>query len=150
MKALNPYLNFNGNTETVFNFYKNVFKSEFAMVMRYKDIPADVPMDGCGDGDGKMSEEDANKIMHIALPIGGNVLMGSDVPQNMNQADMGNNISLSVNVESREEADRVYTELAEGGKSIMPMADAFWGDYFGMLVDKFGIQWMVNFAVENK
>lgn len=150
MKNLNPYLNFNGNTEEVFNFYKQVFGGEFTSIMRYKDIPADVPMDGCGDDDGKITEEDANKIMHISLPIGSNVLMASDTPHNMNQVTMGNNITISVTVESKEEADRVYAELSAGGKSIMPMNNTFWGSYFGMLIDKFAIQWMVNFETENK
>lgn len=146
MKQLNPYLNFNGNTEEVFNFYKSVFGGEFTQVMRYKDMPSDVPMDGCVDEDINTNAQDiGDKIMHISLPVGKSILMGTDVPPHMEQAKAGTNISLSINVESKEEADRVYAGLSEGGQAIMPMADAFWGDYFGMLTDKFGIQWMVNF-----
>lgn len=146
MKQLNPYLNFNGNTEEVFNFYKSVFGGEFTQVMRYKDVPADVPMDGCVDENIKANTQDiGDKIMHISLPVGKSILMGTDVPPHMEQAKTATNISLSINVESKEEADRVYAGLSEGGQAIMPMADTFWGDYFGMLTDKFGIQWMVNF-----
>lgn len=144
MKALNPYLNFNGNTEEVFNFYKSVFGGEFAMLMRFKDIPADVPMDGCVDGE--PAKDESNLIMHIALPIGNNVLMASDVPSHMAQVTTGTNTSLSINVESREEADRVFAGLSAGGNITMPMDTMFWGDYFGMLTDKFGIQWMVNYS----
>jgi PhnB protein len=142
MKALNPYLNFNGNTEEVFTFYKGIFGGEFAMLMRFKDVPADVPMDGCIDGE--PAKDESNLIMHVALPIGNNVLMGSDVPGHMSAATNGTGITLSLSVESKEEADRVYAALAEGGIAMMPMADQFWGDYFGMLKDKYDIQWMVN------
>lgn len=144
MKALNPYLNFNGNTEEVFNFYKSVFGGEFAMLMRFSDVPADVQFDGCVEGE--PSKDESNLIMHIALPIGNNVLMGSDVPSHMPPVTTGTNTSLSVNVESREEADRVFAGLSSGGSVQMPMDTMFWGDYFGMLTDKFGIQWMVNFS----
>lgn len=142
MKALNPYLNFNGNTEEAFNFYKSVLGGEFATLMRFKDVPADVPMDGCVEGE--PGKDESNLIMHVALPIGNNVLMGSDVPSHIPQAVTGSNTSLSINVESREEADRVFAGLSEGGSITMPLGDMFWGDYFGMLTDKFGIQWMVN------
>ncbi|MFP9112692.1 VOC family protein [Flavobacterium sp. RHBU_3] len=142
MKALNPYLNFNGSTEEAFNFYKSVFGGEFAMLMRFKDIPADVPMDGCVEGE--PAKDESNLIMHVSLPIGNNVLMGSDVPSHMPQVATGTNTSLSIHVESREEADRVFAGLSAGGSVTMPLGDMFWGDYFGMLVDKFGIQWMVN------
>ncbi len=135
MTALNPYLNFNGNTEEVFNFYKSVFGGEFAMLMRFGDTP------GCEN----MPETDKNGIMHIALPIGNNVIMGTDVPKSMEQVTMGTNMSISVSVHSREEADRVYNGLSAGGKATMPMDDMFWGDYYGMLTDKFDIQWMVSF-----
>lgn len=144
MKAINPYLNFNGNTEEVFNFYKSVFGGEFAMLMRFKDVPADVPMDGCVDGE--PAQDESNLIMHIALPIGNNVLMASDVPSHMSKVTTGTNTSLSINVESKEEADRVFAGLSAGGSVQMPMDTMFWGDYFGMLTDKFGIQWMVNFS----
>lgn len=139
MTALNPYLNFNGNTEEVFNFYKSVFGGEFAMVMRFGDTP------GCEN----MPETEKNGIMHIALPIGNNVIMGTDVPKSMEQVTMGTNMSISVSVGSREEADRVYNGLSAGGKATMPMDDMFWGDYYGMLTDKFGIQWMVSFSTKH-
>ena len=144
MKALNPYLNFNGNTEEVFNFYKSVFGGEFAMLMRFKDVPSDVPMDGCIDGE--PAKDESNLIMHVALPIGNNVLMGSDVPGHMQAATSGTGITLSISVESKEEADRVFAELSAGGNPMMPMDTMFLGDYFGMLTDKFGIQWMVSYS----
>lgn len=138
MPTLNPYLCFSGNTEEVFNFYKSVFGGDFAMIMRFKDVPSDVPMPDA-------SEADANKIMHIAYPIGGNVLMGSDAPGDI-QMNFGNNFNISVSVESKEEADRVFNGLADGAKHIMmPMADAFWGSYFGMFTDKYGVQWMISY-----
>ncbi|MFD2601935.1 VOC family protein [Flavobacterium suzhouense] len=136
MNSLNPYLNFNGNTEEVFNFYKSVFGGEFAMVMRFGDTP------GCEN----MPETEKNGIMHIALPIGSNVLMGTDVPKSMEQVTAGTNMSISVNVSSREEADRVYNGLSAGGKATMPMNDMFWGDYYGMLTDRYQIQWMISYS----
>ena len=136
MTLVNPYLNFNGTTEEAFNFYKSVFGGEFAMVMRFKDTP------GCEN----MPEVEQNHIMHIALPIGSNIIMGTDVPKSMEQVTFGSSVSLSVSVDSREEADRVYNGLAEGGKATMPMNDMFWGDYYGMLTDKFDIQWMISYS----
>lgn len=143
MATINPYLNFNGNAEEVFNFYKSIFGGEFATVMRYGDAP------GCDGGEegGKLGESDKDKIMHIALPIGskGDVLMASDVPDSMGQLKQGDNFSISISAESKDEADRIFNGLAEGGKVEMPIADAFWGAYFGMCADKFGIQWMVSY-----
>lgn len=136
MNSLNPYLNFNGNTEEVFAFYKSIFGGEFAMVMRFGDTP------GCEN----MPETEKNGIMHIALPIGSNVLMGTDVPKSMEQVTAGTNMSISVNVSSREEADRVYNGLSAGGKATMPMNDMFWGDYYGMLTDRYQIQWMISYS----
>lgn len=136
MTLVNPYLNFNGNTEEAFNHYKSVFGGEFAVLQRFKDSP------GCEN----MPEVEQNQIMHIALPVGSNVIMGTDVPKSMEQVTFGSNISLSIHAESREEADRVYNALTEGGKATMLMQDMFWGDYFGMLTDKFGIQWMVSYS----
>jgi len=138
MTALNPYLNFNGNTEEVFNFYRSVFGGEFAMLMRFGETP------GCEE----MPETEKDGIMHIALPIGNNVIMGTDVPKSMEQVSTGTNMSISVHVDSREEADRVYNGLSAGGKATMPMNDMFWGDYYGMLTDKFDIQWMVSFSTK--
>ncbi|KOS07646.1 glyoxalase [Flavobacterium akiainvivens] len=150
MKVVNPYLNFNGNTEEVFNFYKSVFGGEFAMLMRFKDIPAEATQDQAGEGcaDAGVPAGEENGIMHIALPIGSSILMGTDVTSNMPQVDHGNGISLTLSAESREEADRVFNALAEGGKIQMPMQDMFWGDYYGMLTDKFGIQWMMNYSTQ--
>ncbi len=135
MNQLNPYLNFNGNTEEAFNFYRSVLGGEFAMLMRFGDTP------GCEE----MPETEKNGIMHIALPVGNNVIMGTDVPSSMQQVTFGSNMSLSMSVNSREEADRVFNGLAEGGNATMPMNDMFWGAYYGMLTDKFGVQWMVSY-----
>ncbi|MFL5743409.1 MAG: VOC family protein [Niastella sp.] len=141
MPALNPYLNFNNNTEEAFNFYKSVFGGEFAMVMRFKDIPAEY----------KGPAHEDNKIMHISLPIpGGGMLMGSDVPEQMGKVVTGNNIQLSLTPSSKEEADKLFNGLSAGGQVTMPMADAFWGAYFGMCEDKFGIRWMINFDANQR
>ncbi|HEY0462184.1 MAG TPA: VOC family protein [Pyrinomonadaceae bacterium] len=138
MATINPYLNFKGNTEEAFNFYKSVFGGEFATVMRFGDMP------GCDEM--KISGDDKGKIMHIALPIGNqNVLMATDVIESMGQTlETGNQFSISLSADSREEADRIFNALAGEGKTEMPLADAFWGAYFGMLQDKFGIRWMVS------
>ena len=142
MLGFNPYLNFPGNTEEVFNFYKSVFGGEFAMVMRFGDTAEA----------GKIAEEDKNKIMHISLPVGnGTILMGTDSLESMGQKlTMGNNFYISINAGSKEEADDTFGKLSEGGKIEMPMTDMFWGDYFGMFSDKFGIQWMVNYDYNQK
>jgi PhnB protein len=139
MAQINPYLHFVGSVEEVFNFYKSIFGGEFTAVMRYKDLPN---QEGCE----AMTDADKEKIMHIALPINeGNVLMATDaVGKYAEDAIFGNNISLSVSADSKEEADRIFNGLANGGEITMPLADAFWGAYFGMCKDRFGIQWMVN------
>ena len=136
MATINPYLNFLGNTEDAFNFYKSVFGGEFVDFTRFKDIP---------DGD-KMPAEDQEKIMHVALPIGaGNMLMGTDALESMGHSLIfGNNLSISISTDSKEEADRLFNGLSEGGKVEMPLEDAFWGAYFGMFADKFGVKWMIN------
>ncbi|MEO8664503.1 MAG: VOC family protein [Ignavibacteria bacterium] len=135
MTSINPYLIFNGNTEEAFNFYKSVFGGEFTMIMRYKDMPAEVPK---GDAN-------ENDIMHVSLPIGKNtILMGSDSHDPKHKTTAGTNFNISVNADSEKDADKIYKGLSEGGKATMPMAKAFWGAYFGMLMDKFGIQWMVS------
>jgi len=135
MTQINPYLNFNGNTEEAFNLYKEVFGGEFEMIMRFADTP------GCEN----MPEVEKNMIMHVALKIGDNFLMGTDIPASMEQATFGTNSSISVSVESRAEADRIYNTLSQDGKVNMPMADMFWGAYYGMLTDRFGVQWMVSY-----
>lgn len=135
MIVMNPYLNFNGNSEEAFNFYKSVFGGEFSMLQRFKDTP---------EGD-KLSPEDANKIMHIALPVGVNTLMATDALESMGQKlVVGNNSHLSIHAESRAEADKLFAALAVGGKIEMPLMDMFWGSYFGMVDDKFGIKWMIS------
>ena len=140
MATINPYLNFAGNTEEAFNFYKSVFGGEFAALMRFGDAP------GCDEM--PVAETDKGKIMHIALPVGtkGDVLMATDAVESMGQSlTEGNNFSVSFSAASREEADRIFSGLADGGEVRMPLADAFWGAYFGALKDRFGIQWMVNY-----
>jgi PhnB protein len=141
MKAINPYINFNGNTEEAFNFYKSVFGGEFAALMRFGEMP------GCDEMSGnKMSDEDKSKIMHIALPIGEGVLMATDTLESMGQKlTDGNNFSISINAESKEEANRVFNGLSDGGAVEMPLGDTFWGVYFGMTHDKFGVRWLVNY-----
>jgi PhnB protein len=142
MITVNPYLNFNGNTEEAFNFYKSVFGGEFAGLQRFKDTPEA----------GNIPEDAKDKLMHISLPLGkGNLLMATDALESMGQSlTVGNNFSLSIQAESKEEADRLFNALAAGGQINMPLEDAFWGDYFGMLTDKFGIQWMINYNPEYK
>ncbi|MEO6391577.1 MAG: VOC family protein [Pyrinomonadaceae bacterium] len=139
MASFNPYLNFPGTTEEAFNFYKSVFGGEFLAVMRFKDSP------GC---DGMpLQEGDKDKIMHIALPLGGGtVLMATDALESMGQKlNIGDNFSICINPDSKEDADRLYQALSEGGKQSMPIQDMFWGAYWGMLTDKFGVQWMLNY-----
>ncbi len=141
MATINPYLNFPGNTEEAFNFYKSVFGGEFLTLQRFKDTPES----------GKIPEHEKDKIVHIALPIGkspqGNVLMGTDALESMGQKlTVGNNFSITIQPESKQEAERLFNGLSAGGKVEMPLQDAFWGAYFGMFQDKFGIQWMVNFV----
>jgi len=137
MAGLYPYLTFNGNCEDVFEFYKSVFGSEFSYLGRFKDMPP---------GEFEVPEAEKEKIMHVSLPIGKDtVLMGSDSSEAFGRVvKKGDNFSLSLNTEDREEADKLFTALVDGGKITMPMASTFWGAYFGMLVDKFGIQWMVS------
>ena len=140
MPKINPYLNFVGNTEEAFTFYKSVFGGEFLVLQRFKDMP-DVPHSH------SMPEEDRDKLMHVALPVGDTVLMGTDALESMGHSvTRGNNISLSVDVESKADADRIYAALGEGGAPEMPMQDMFWGAYFGMVNDRFGIKWMVSYS----
>ncbi|MBX7047083.1 MAG: VOC family protein [Ignavibacteria bacterium] len=137
MMQLNPYLSFDGNTEEAFNFYKSVFGGEFAFVMRYKDVPADVPMPN-------KNPADDNRIMHVSLPVGQSMLMASDAPSHL-KLNQGNNLQISISVDSKEDADRIFSGLSAGGSVMMPMSDAFWGDYFGMFTDKFGVHWMISY-----
>lgn len=142
MATINPYINFNGNAEEAFNFYKSVFGGEFTTVARFKDMAS---------AEFKVSEHEANKIMHISLPIGSNELMGNDVPEIMGKTNENENRSkISVNCESKEEADKIFTGLSVGGNVEMPIGDSPWNSYFGMFRDKYGIEWMVDYAYKNK
>ncbi|HET6558657.1 MAG TPA: VOC family protein [Prolixibacteraceae bacterium] len=139
MTTVNVYLTFNGNCLEAFNFYKSVFGGEFPYVGRYKDMPADAGH--------AASEEYSDKIMHISLPISQEtMLMGSDTGGEWASSfALGNNFSISINTDSKENADRYFDGLSAGGTVAMPMGKTFWGDYFGMFTDKFGINWMVSF-----
>lgn len=137
MATLNPYLNFDGNCEEAFNFYKSVFGGEFARVMRFKEMPAEY----------QPAENEREKIMHMALPIGqSSMLMGSDTSAAMGTPAIGDNMSISINAASEAEANKLFDGLSSGGQVTMPLAKAFWGDLFGMCTDKFGVQWMVSYA----
>lgn len=137
MKAVNPYLNFSGNCEEVFEFYKSIFGGEFATVMRFKETPAEVM---------EVPASEAEKIMHMALPLGqGTILMGSDVPQAMGAVTPGDNFAMVISADSEAEATTLFNKLSAGGQVTMPLEKAFWGDYFGMCTDKFGVQWMVSY-----
>ena len=137
MTTINPYINFNGNAEEAFTFYKSVFGGEFSRLARFKEMS--IP-------GFQIAESDANKIMHIALPIGGNTLMGNDVPEHMGRTNENENRSkISVSVDSKEEADRIFTGLSAGGTVEMPIGDSPWGSYFAMFRDRYGIEWMVEF-----
>jgi len=137
MAKLNPYLNFPGNTEEAFNFYKSVFGGEFGTITRFKDIAGpEFPV----------PETEANKIMRIVLPIGKNVLIANDVPEGMGRVNENENRSkIAISAESREEADKLFHGLSEGGTVEMPMAESPWGSYFAMFRDKYGIEWTVEF-----
>lgn len=138
MATTNTYLNFNGNCEEAFNFYKSVFGGEFTYIGRFGEMP---PSD-----EFPVSEADKNKVMHVSLPTGSSVLMGSDNGEQYESTFVkGNNFSVSINADSREEADKLFSGLSAGGQATMPMSDTFWGAYFGMFTDKFGINWMVNY-----
>ena len=142
MALINPHINFNGNAQEAFNFYKSVFGGEFAQIVRFKDIASP---------DYQVAEKEANKIMHIALPIGKNILMGNDVPESMGKVNENENRSkISISAESREEADKIYKGLSAGGNIEVPISDSPWGSYFAMFRDKYGIEWMVDFQPKSK
>jgi PhnB protein len=140
--GINTYLHFRDNSEEAFNFYKSVFGGDFLMLQRHKEGPPGI----------KLKPEEENRILHVSLPVGKNVLMASDSIESMAsshdgwQLKPGNNFSLSVDAESKAEADRLHAALSSGGKVTMPMGDQFWGAYFGMCKDKFGIQWMISYT----
>lgn len=138
MATFNPYLNFPGNTEEAFKFYKSVFGGEFIALQRFKDTPEA----------GRVPANERNKIMHVSLPIGrGNVLMGTDALESMgHKLTFGNNFNISIEADSKEEAKKLYDGLSVGAKIETPIHDEFWGAYFGMFTDKFGTGWMINYT----
>ncbi|HMG67439.1 MAG TPA: VOC family protein [Chitinophagaceae bacterium] len=139
MKTVNPYLNFPGTAEAAFTFYKSIFGGEFTSLQRFKDTP---------DG-GRIPPGEGEKIMHISLPLGnGNILMATDALESMGHPlTVGNNFHLTLEAESEEEANKLFNGLSAGGSVSMPMAKTFWGAYFGMATDKFGVQWMINYSL---
>ncbi len=140
MAQINPHINFNGNAEEAFNFYKSIFGGEFAKVTRLKEISSpDFPV----------PESDAEKILHISLPIGKNKLIGNDVPSFLGSVNENENRSkISISAESREEADKLFHGLSNGGSVEMPMEDSPWGVYFGMFRDKYGIEWIREYETK--
>jgi PhnB protein len=144
MATVNVYLTFNGNCREAFDFYKSVFGGEYPYIGTFGEMP---PAEGQ-----EVKEEDRDRIMHVTLPISQEtLLMGSDSGSDRAaQLVMGNNFSVSINAESREEAERLFGRLSAGGKITMPLSDTFWGAYFGMLTDRFGINWMVNYDDPSK
>ncbi len=141
MATINPYINFNGNAEEAFNFYRSVFGGEFETIIRFKDIASpEFPV----------PENEANKIMRIVLPIGGNTLIANDVPEALGSVSENENRSkIAVSVDSREEADRIFSGLSAGGTVEMPADNSPWGTYFAMFRDKYGIEWTVEFDSHN-
>ena len=142
MALINPHINFNGNAEEAFTFYKSVFGGEFTKIMRFKDLSSpEFPI----------AENDANKIMHIELPVGKNFLMANDVPEFMGKTNENENRSkIFIHAESREEADKLFNGLSAGGNVEMPIGDSPWGSYFAMFRDKYGIEWMVDYDARFK
>ncbi len=139
MPTINPYLNFQGNTEEAFNFYKSVFGGEFiGGIRRFSDT---------SEAD-KLPKNEKNKVMHIALPIGEhNMIMATDALESMNQkVKIGNNLYLCISADSKEQADDFFNGLSDDGEIEMDMQDMFWGDYFGMCTDKFEVKWMISFS----
>lgn len=137
MTKLNPYLFFEGNCEEAFTFYKLVFRREFKYLGRYKDVP---------DADRQIFKENDEKIMHVTLPISDEAtLMGSDNIESYNESRSTNNFALYVNTDSKEEADRLFNELSVGGKIKVSMTETFWGSYYGIFKDKFGVNWKITF-----
>ncbi len=138
MAQINPHINFNGNAEEAFTFYQSVFGGAFSKIIRFKDLPdLQIPL----------SENEADKIMHIALPIGKNKLMGNDVPEIMGKTNENENRSkISISADSREEALKLFNGLSAGGQVEVPMDDSQADSCFGMFRDKYGIEWMVEFG----
>jgi len=143
IKNLHVYLNFGGNTEEAFNFYRSVFGGEFSgAVVRFKDMP----MEGV-----KIPKGDENKIMHMGLKVGETWLMGTDTLESLgHKLVQGNNVHILIEPDSKDEADRIFNMLSAGGKTGMRIADQPWGDYYGSLTDKYGVNWMINYAYPQK
>ncbi len=143
MATVNVYLTFNGNCEEAFQFYKSVFGGEFPYIGRFKDMPPQ-------PGQPPVPDEMGNRIMHVSLPVSKEtMIMGSDTGGEWaKDYKTGNNFSISINAASKEEADKLFSSLSAGGKVTMPMTNTFWGAYFGMFTDKFGINWMMNFDMQ--
>jgi len=136
MANINPYLNFAGKTEEAFNFYKSVFGGEFTFFQRFKDTPHG----------NQLSVEEKECVMHVALPIGNTVLMGTDALESQGHTlTFGNNFSIAISPESMEKAHKIFNGLAVGGQVHQPLQKMFWGAWFGMLVDQYGIQWIINY-----
>jgi len=141
MALINPHINFNGNAEEAFTFYKSVFGGQFTKIIRFKDLAT---------AGFKISEKEENKIMHIELPIGKSMLMANDVPEAMGRTNENENRSkIVITAESKEEADKLFNGLSAGGQIEGPIGDSPWGSYFGMFRDKYGIEWMVDFTPQN-
>ena len=136
MKGFDITLLFDGQAEEAFNFYKSVFGGEFANLQRMSDLPSPTPL----------PDSEKNKILHMALPIGESILMGMDMPAGRGSVNKGNNFFVTLNTSSEEETDELFTKLSDGANVMMPLEKQFWGAYFGMLTDKFGIQWMLSFS----
>jgi PhnB protein len=140
MALINPHINFNGNAEEAFNFYKSVFGGEFTKIIRFKDLTG-FPV----------SEKEANKIMHIELPVGKTALMANDVPESMGRTNENENRSkIFIRAESKGEADKIFNGLSAGGQIEGEIGDGPWGTYFGCFRDKYGIEWMVDFDPKYK
>lgn len=135
MKAINITIIFNGKTEAALNFYKSIFGGDFINFQRMKEMPGAPPM----------SAEEGEKILHAALPVGNSVLMAMDMPQGRGTVNEGNNFMVTLDTSSEEETTRVFSRLSEGGVVTMPLGHQFWGAFFGMVTDQFGIQWMLSY-----
>jgi PhnB protein len=142
MAAFNPYIIYQGNCEEAFTHYKSVFGGEFSMLSRYSDMPPQEETD--------LPVETKNLIMHVELSLGKDaVLMGSDAGPGAPPTVRGNNLHISITADSKDHADHLFNGLSEGGNQNMPMEQTFWGSYFGMCTDKFGINWMVSFGEQS-
>lgn len=140
MARVSTYLNFAGNTEEAFNFYRSVFGTEFVgEIDRMGDVPPQ-------EGQPELSAEDKNLVMNVQLPIvGGHLLMGTDATESMGfTVNQGNNVYINLEPDTRAETDKLFNALGEGGEIETPLQVMFWGDYFGSLTDKYGVRWMFN------